>query len=609
MDSKRRQIFLVLILALAVFGAYFKVLKAEFVYDDIGFIVNNEAIKTLIPFSKFLLSPSIFTGSKNQLEANNWRPVSSLAFALEYYFFGPNPLGFHLVGILLHLLNLVLVYFLIFKLTGRSIIALLASALWALHPALTEAVSWASNQSTLFFFAFFLISAILLFKYEEGFKKNIWLWASYLFFSFSLLSKETALGGVLVMALISAIYIKKKVKPGFFKEFTFKIAPYFLISIFYFVVRYKILGVVGDHVLRGSFWQNLLLAPAVFSKYLSLSVWPINLLLDYTNFVLPQTFWDPRVIMGILLMAFLVWLFWFSFKKSQFNISIGLLWFFAFLAPVLQIIPFQDIIGERFLYAPLVGFFLALILGFNKAIAYVKARFNVNLNKVSAAALALVLSTFFVLTFNRNNDWLNSENLWLSVLKIDARNERALQNLSAFYLGRGEALKIIEFSNRLVLIYPENKAGRLHLSVGKILNGQYEEAESELLDLIKKYPDFKEAKNNLSVLYKQLGRRDGAIQSIIVSPQTEDNVITSGILGRIFLNVMPYEASLDVFSAQGLPVISIRSHSNGAFQIPLKPGFYRLVPLDPDGPVSPVRDDYNFMVNSGEWLDVKIEYK
>ncbi|MEK7087244.1 MAG: hypothetical protein AAB958_00895, partial [Patescibacteria group bacterium] len=126
-------------------------------------------------------------------------------------------------------------------------------------------------------------------------------------------------------------------------------------------------------------------------------------------------------------------------------------------------------------------------------------------------------------------------------------------------------------------------------------------------------PDFKEAKVNLSVLYKQLGRvsgkTDSFIDNVIISPETEGNVITSGIFGKIVLNESPYEASLDIVSANGIPVISIRSHGDGNFQIPLKPGRYILKPSDPDGPVKPVRNDYNFVVNNGEWLQVKIEYK
>mgnify|MGYP001576748249 CR=1 FL=1 len=583
--------------------AYVKIFNAEFVYDDFAFIVNNKDIQSFTPFSKFFLSPDIFTGSAYHTETGggrNWRPVASFAFAAEFALFGKNPSGFHSVSIFLHILNLILVYLLVMKVTKRVGVASLTAALWALHPTATEAVSWVANQSSLIFFGFFILSVLTLLKFSESDQKRH-LFISCLFFGFSLLSKEIALGGIFIILFIFLFYFKKRLK--FFLTFV-------LMGAAYLFIRYQILGTLGDHALRGSFFENLLLAPTVFAKYLGLTVWPVNLMLDYTNFPLPSGIADFRVIAGILLFMILSALFYFGVRKSIYSFSFGIVWFLAFLLPVSQIIPFQDIVGERFLYAPLVGFFLSAASGFGYLLSHAKSRFNFSFNKLTLFLFLLILSTFFVLTFNRNNDWLNSENLWLSVLRLDAGNERALQNISASYLQDRNADKLIEFSERLLNINKDNKAGRLHLAVGKIMKGRYKEAELELLDLIKKYPDFQEAKNNLSVLYQQLGNQDSFINSIIVSPVIDDeNIINSGIFGSIVLGEKPYEASLDILSAAGNPVISVRSHSNGTFQIPLKPGIYMLKPLDPDGPITPARSSYNFTVSSGQWLQVKIEYK
>lgn len=578
--------------------AYFKIFGAEFVYDDFGFIVNNKAIQSLTPFSKFFTDPNIFTGSDGG--GKNWRPISSLVFAIEYNLFGASPFGFHFISVILHLINIVSVYFLTRKVTSQFAAAIAVSSLWALHPVLTEAVSWASNQSSLIFLGFFILSVLALLKFSENNQKRH-LFTSYLFFGLSLLTKETALGGIFVIIFIFSVYLKKYWKLSL---------PFIFAGLLYFYAHYKILGGLGDHALRGSFLENLLLAPVVFAKYLFLAIWPFNLLLDYTNFILPSGIFDPRVVIGVLLFAVLSLAFYFGFKKSQRSFNFGIIWFVSFLLPVMQVIPFQDIVGERFLYAPLIGFFLSAVLGLKYLLKFIDSKFNLNLNKFAIFLLLLVLSIFLVLTLRRNNDWLTSENLWLSVLRVDAKNERALQNVSAYYLEKRDADKLIKFSGRLLELNSESQAGRLHLAVGKIMKGQYREAESELLDLIKKYPDFKEAKNNLSVLYQQLGQKDPFIDSIIVSPVVDDeNIINSGIFGNVFLGENPYEASLNVLSATGALVISVRSHSDGAFQIPLKPGIYILKPVDPDGVVAPVRNSYNFTIGNSQWLQVKIEYK
>ncbi len=109
-----------------------------------------------------------------------------------------------------------------------------------------------------------------------------------------------------------------------------------------------------------------------------------------------------------------------------------------------------------------------------------------------------------------------------------------------------------------------------------------------------------------------MGRQDSFIDSTVISPQVEGNIVNSGIAGRVvLLSGGPYEASLEIFKDNNLsaPFISVRTHSDGTFQIPLRPGFYILKPLDPDGLIAPVRNSYPFTVGNGQWLQVKIEYK
>ncbi len=616
MSFKRWQIFLVLILALAVFGAYFKVLKAEFVYDDIGFIVNNKDIQSFRPFSKFFLSPDIFTGSNYAAEnvgGKNWRPISSLVFALQYRLFGPNPFGFHLISILLHLINIVLVFLLITKITNRKGIALATASLWALHPTLTEAVSWVTNQSSLIFLGLFILAVLALLNYQKNKDKKIFLWFSYLFFALSLLSKETALGGIFIIPFIFLAGSKQWGKNDFRRIFVSSL-PFVLIGLAYFYARYKILGALGDHALRGSFFQNLLLAPAVFYKYISLAFYPVKLLLNYANFPLPSGVGDPRVAIGIISVVFLAALFYFGLKKYWYSFIIGIVWFLAFLAPVVQIVPFQDIVGERFLYAPLIGFFLFITLGFDNLLAYFKSKYNWNLYTAGKIIAILALIWFFVLTFNRNNDWLNSETIWLSVIKVDDRNQRAYENLTAYYLEKGSIDKLIKFSKQLLEINSKNRTGRLHLAIGYAINRRFKEAEVIFTDLLKEDPNFEPARTNLQVLKTNAGLLNDSsfVESTIQAPAVEGNIVNSGIAGRIILgDNTPFEASLDVFKADDMskPFISVRSDAEGRFQIPLKPAVYIIKPNNQDGFHMSLKNEYILTVGNGRWLQLRLEYK
>jgi len=107
---------------------------------------------------------------------------------------------------------------------------------------------------------------------------------------------------------------------------------------------------------------------------------------------------------------------------------------------------------------------------------------------------------------------------------------------------------------------------------------------------------------------------DNFIQSTTQAPAVEGNIVNSGIAGRVVLlggGPYEYEASLEIFKSDDLltPFISVRAHSDGTFQVPLRPGSYILKPMDPDGPIAPVRNSYPFTVGDSRWLQVKVEYK
>ncbi|MDP2638980.1 MAG: hypothetical protein Q8P06_02315 [Candidatus Azambacteria bacterium] len=105
---------------------------------------------------------------------------------------------------------------------------------------------------------------------------------------------------------------------------------------------------------------------------------------------------------------------------------------------------------------------------------------------------------------------------------------------------------------------------------------------------------------------------DDFIQTSAQAPAVEGNIVNSGIAGKVVVSSgKAFEASLTVYKADDLntPFISIRTHSDGTFQIPMRPGLYILKPMDPDGPIAPVRESYSFSIGNGQWLQVKIEYR
>lgn len=131
---------------------YLPALNCDFInYDDSLFVTNNPAIRILdLEFIKWAFTTS-YQGW--------WMPLIWISFAVDYYFWGMNPLGFHLTNILLHSVNAGLVVLITDRVLrlgnfqeamvkgqdsswGRSATLLLAGLLWGLHPVNIESVAW-----------------------------------------------------------------------------------------------------------------------------------------------------------------------------------------------------------------------------------------------------------------------------------------------------------------------------------------------------------------------------------------------------------------------------------------------------------------------------------
>ena len=138
-----------------------------FIWDEQGLVIDNNYIKSLkhIPF---LFSPGYWnnhsTGTKGQ-----YRPLRTLTFSLDYSLWGLNPKGYHLTNLLIHTLNVILIYFLILLLPGSNRgLSFLCALFFAAHPIHTESITWIKNRSDLLSLFFFILSFHLFIRYTQN---------------------------------------------------------------------------------------------------------------------------------------------------------------------------------------------------------------------------------------------------------------------------------------------------------------------------------------------------------------------------------------------------------------------------------------------------------
>ena len=201
--NKNIVLYFLPILIIFTFIVYKNLLFADFLdYDDGGNVFQNIAITNLTLNS----ITTIFTTSIYY----SYSPLTFLFYSLEWQLFGMSSSWFHFMSILLHLVNIYLLYRFALLLMNNQSISIISSMLFALHPIHVDAVGWISAQSYLLATMFYLLSLIYYIRYlTTSTKKRSKIILSVLFFVLACLSKSQAFTLAPVILLLNWIYKAK----------------------------------------------------------------------------------------------------------------------------------------------------------------------------------------------------------------------------------------------------------------------------------------------------------------------------------------------------------------------------------------------------------------
>ena len=170
----------------------------------------------------------------------NYHPFTTFCWALLFRFFGTDPLPYHLLNVLLHLLNTWLVFKITEGLSGRRITAIVVSILFAIHPMHVESVAWISELKDVLYSAFYLSSLLAYLHYlRNGFHKKFYV-AAILFFLFSLFSKSAAVTLPVLLIAID-IYTGRKINA---RSLSDKI-PFFLLALLFGILNLRAQGIAN----------------------------------------------------------------------------------------------------------------------------------------------------------------------------------------------------------------------------------------------------------------------------------------------------------------------------------------------------------------------------
>ena len=184
--------FLIIIVTLI---SFYPSLKNDFTnWDDNLYVTENSTIRSLSPTNLKKISTAFFV--------THYQPVTMFSYLLEYHFFKLNPFNYHLTNLILHLLNCLLVFWVIYLLSASIPVACLTALLFGIHPLQVESVAWISERKNLLY-VFFFLGAMISYLYYLGKGKKLKYFLLCLgLFILALLSKSLAFTFPLVLLLL-----------------------------------------------------------------------------------------------------------------------------------------------------------------------------------------------------------------------------------------------------------------------------------------------------------------------------------------------------------------------------------------------------------------------
>jgi len=175
--SQQETLLIVAALSIVVIACYANSVGNGFVFDD-EFLIP--AYSRTWNFSELI-----------KVLFESYRPVRNASYVIDFLVWGPRPFGFHLMNVLIHAVNSVLVFFLVRRLTPRKGIAVVASRIFAVNPIQTDAVSYVSGRRDILFTMFYLAAFLAYLRYRtQGSIKTFALFLGC--WALSLMSKEMA---------------------------------------------------------------------------------------------------------------------------------------------------------------------------------------------------------------------------------------------------------------------------------------------------------------------------------------------------------------------------------------------------------------------------------
>ena len=448
----RRTLVLSLALVLLTVLVYWPVSNNAFInFDDNHYITENAHVRSGLSWDT--VKWAFVTN-----DAANWHPLTWLSHALDCELFGLNPAGHHFMNVLLHALNVVLLFLVLQSLTGFTWRSLIVATLFSVHPLNVESVAWAAERKTLLSTMFFLLAVWAYCSYVRRPSLARYLGVAALFV-LALMSKPQVITFPILLLLLDywplrrvRFYTTESNPTGALpaKSGPWLIAekvPLLALSAVSAVVtlRAQSAGHAVRTVIEYSLASRVENAVVSYACYIRDVFLPQRLSPIYPHADGLLETWkvllSAAIVIAISVLAIVA-------RKRAPYILFGWLWFLGSLVPMIGLIQVGvQARADRYMYVAVIGILVSTIWGASELLARYK------LSPAWAGALfGLIVLALSTAAFNQIGHWRNSETLWTYAIGVTPNNFMAEDNLAQELAHQGRTQEaMVHFQNTLRL--------------------------------------------------------------------------------------------------------------------------------------------------------------
>ncbi|MEP5339038.1 MAG: tetratricopeptide repeat protein [Algibacter sp.] len=499
-------ITLILILIISSICLFPTLLNGIVNYDDDTVIFQNTLIKNF----KF---SDIFQLFKQGV-GGNYHPLTVISFILNYKLSGESPFSYHLINLILHLINTGLVFLFIKKLTNSNFkISLVTALFFGIHPMHVESIAWVVERKDVLFTCFYLSSILFYLSYNKT--KSL---KDYFLFTllgiFSLLSKPAAV--TLPVILIAIDYFQNNTIS--LKNVINKL-PLFICS---FLLGITTILVQKDYAI-GELGEFSILERISYGCY-ALTNYIIKGIIPYGFSVMhpyPQstTIWAIKLITATIFVAVILF---FIIKKRITNkyIVFGSVFFVANLILVLQFFSIgRAITSERYTYLPYIGLFF--IIGYAWDYALKKRKLYNTATTAFLISLAIYCSFS---TWHQSKIWKSSETLWSKAIEEYPNDWYAYIGRGNFYSNNNELKKSIKDYSQAISFNPNNFQNYFNRGDSYKKLNQHQKAIADYNTAIEINPNYAKAYINRGQFLYELQKFDEALSDFNKAIQLDQTI-------------------------------------------------------------------------------------